>query len=353
MEPIEKVFTPSLQLIFISRYDQNYSRSAVLLHSLALRKFSHFIRINNVFKDVWKTATYARRQVGPKTVFVVMSPSSYLTPILKLMTSRPIILDSGWPLLDGFNSRIENKKKIISRIKTYIIDFTAFTCASLILLESSVQKENVHRRFFVSRKKITVTPTGFDESRATAPLTEFRPQPKYILFRGKINSEAGIQNIVRTFSEFLPGLELWIVTDKWTVNLILPPNVKLKIGHFSDDELSFFYRNAQLSIGQISSNNRLDRTVPHKAFESSFFGVPYISLRTRAMLEYFPDEDSGVKYIEKADSEVLANAILEIAESKELREAMSRQISNRYSCLLSQKIISENFRELLIRKNYA
>lgn len=353
MELNEKRLTPNLRLIFISRYDQNYSRSAVLLHSQTLGKLSHFIRINNVFIDVWKTAKFARKQVGHGTVFVVMSPSSYLTPILKLMTRRPIILDSGWPLLDGFNSRLANRKKIISRLKTYLIDFAAFNCASLILLESSNQKENVSKHFFVNKRKIAVSPTGFDESRSKAHQSEYRSENRYILFRGKINSEAGIQNIVKSFSQFLPDLELWIVTDKWPDNLILPSNVKLKTGRFSDDELSYFYSNAIVSIGQISSNIRLDRTVPHKAFESAYFGVPYISLRTHAMLEYFPDEECGVKYIAKADSELLANAIFEIAKSKEIREALSRQISNRYYCLLSQEIISENFRQLLIRKNYA
>ncbi len=348
METNAKRPTPNFQLVFISRYDQNYSRSAVLLHSQVLGELSHFIRINNVFIDVWKTARYARKQIGPATVFVVMSPSSYLTPILRLMTRQPIILDSGWPLLDGFNSRLENEKKIISRLKTYLIDFAAYSCASLILLETLVQKENVNTRFFVEKQKIAVSPTGFDESRSITLQSKKSFADKYILFRGKINAEAGIQNIVQSFSQYLPSLELWIVTDKWPDNSVLPPNIKLKIGRFSDDELSNFYSNALISIGQISSNSRLDRTVPHKAFESAYFGVPYISLRTRAMLEYFPDEESGVKYIEKADSEELANAIFEIAKSKEIREALSRQISNHYYSFLSQELISEKFCELLI-----
>lgn len=352
MEQTEKSDS-NLQLIFISRYDQNYSRSAVLLHSHALRKNSHFIQIHKLFIDLWKTTKYARRQLGSRTVFVVMSPSSYLAPILKLMTRRPIVLDCGWPLIDGFNSREENRRKIIPKLKTYFIDFAALQCASLILLESTVQKENVHKRYFVNKQKIAVSPTGFDESRSVVKQSQSQSKKNYIIFRGKINSESGIENILKTFSQYLPNLELWIVTDKWPNNLELSSNVRLKIGHFSDNELSHFYSNAQISIGQISSNNRLDRTVPHKAFESAYFGVPYISLRTRAMLEFFPDKESGVRYMSEADSQALAIAISEIAESRELRELLSKQISNRYSSRLNQEIISGNFCELLIRKNYA
>ena len=61
--------------------------------------------------------------------------------------------------------------------------------------------------------------------------------------------------------------------------------------NLSDEELSFCYNHAKISIGQLSSYERVNRTIPHKAYEAGFFGLPYVSAPSKSLEELFKIND--------------------------------------------------------------
>jgi hypothetical protein len=94
------------QLIFLSFYDEKYSRSAVLLNANDSRFQKNFYRLSSnsigILREFMKII---KSQKGQIAAVVVMSPSHKVVPIIRFFCRYPLILDAGWPLTDGNASR--------------------------------------------------------------------------------------------------------------------------------------------------------------------------------------------------------------------------------------------------------
>ena len=153
----------SSQFTFITSYETDYSRSGVLLSFLSKKEL-----VREVIKfNSWKSLmTFARQifKANRKTdYYVIMNPSQFLTPVVRVLTFKKIILDSGWPLTENSRAKNISTKEKLQRAKSWAFDFTSMHLANVVLLESELQKERVSHRFKVNRKKLEVSFTGVDE----------------------------------------------------------------------------------------------------------------------------------------------------------------------------------------------
>ena len=153
----------SSQFTFITSYETDYSRSGVLLSFLSKKDL-----VREVIKfNSWKSLmTFARQifKANRKTdYYIIMNPSQFLTPILRVLTFKKIILDSGWPLTEKSRAKSISTKEKLQRGKSWAFDFMSMHLANVVLLESELQKERVSHRFKVNRKKLEVSFTGVDE----------------------------------------------------------------------------------------------------------------------------------------------------------------------------------------------
>jgi hypothetical protein len=284
-----------------------------------------------------------------------MSPSHKIIPIIRIFCRYPLILDAGWPLIDGSKSRrgTEFRWRInttVSFLKLLAIDLLSFSMADLLLVETSEQRKRVRRRFLLTDSEVKVSFTGFNEvgqglilkspaGKSTKEENEIKKRTT-ILFRGKINQESGFSNIIEAFKMLDDNFEIIYVVDRIPKNHPSHPNERF-ITSYVDRDLTTIYADADICIGQVSSHQRLEVTIPHKAFEAAFFSKVYISAKNSAINEFASDSD--VFFLDAPNAESLSNAIMEIAADRELSDRLGINFNWKYQQVASQKVLGNQF----------
>lgn len=348
--------TEQPKIVCLSFYEQTYSRGSVYLNS-------SYVKSNNLSFEKIKTGlrasiqmTYllSRREQHKNTIFVVLSPSHVLVPLLRLFWRGRIVLDAGWPLTDAAISRGLFFIKPWKLIKSVVIDFISFRLASRVILESDAQSKRVARLFRVHDCKISVLFTGFDESTLSMSGQEFpelaaldthRP---VVAFRGSSNPESGLEIIAEM--SHLPGAELFnlvICTNIENPNYKFSPSTRLITRRLSTGEISQIYRISAILIGQVSSNRRLNFTIPHKAYEAGYFGKVYISTDRPAIREVY-HSSSAASFAQKFDARSLLETIVDLLSNSEKRILLERSILSDYKERANQELLGERFIKLII-----
>ena len=110
-----------------------------------------------------------------------------------------------------------------------------------------------------------------------------------VLFRGKNNVEAGLDLIAKCSSNLPSNIHLTVITDYLKSDQKFSENTKVILGYISNEMLWREYFECDVVIGQMGSISRINRSIPHKAFEAAYFGRTYISQDSKAMREVFPN----------------------------------------------------------------
>lgn len=354
---LSKLLPESPTLVFLSFYASSYSRSATIFNFEDRNLNKVFIQIPTGIRLVIKLWTIKFRYPSSHITYIVMSPSHLLVPFLRLLTSKPIVLDAGWPLLDGYKTKGSMMRDFPNRAKIWLLDFIAFHSSSLVLFESRAQCRYSKRRYLLSNRKIAVSYTGFDETQAFSSLNEGKnsrislPKSPYVLFRGKVNEEAGLENIVSAFNKYDVAAPLVILTNRELDLEVDNERIKVIQGFVSMKEMSDLYKGATLCLGQLSSHPRLTRTIPHKAFEAGYYGIPYISIKSASISEIFPNEKT-CHFLENDSSKEIAEAVNEILSDAVLARNYAREIQNVYQSNISQEKIYLDFIKTLESKGF-
>ena len=198
------------------------------------------------------------------------------------------------------------------------------------------------------KKKCEVLYTGLDEG-AFQVDCNYETPPKFegtnftVLFRGKFNPEAGMS----TLAEATKILEEEPITF-WIFSPGLPSGLEFSSRSFisrefiSKSQIATLQNNSNLTLGQLANHPRLERTIPHKAFESGFLGSPYLTARTGGILELFR-EDIEIACFEPGSAEDLAIKILYLRNNKEVLEKLSYNMMLNYQVMSAQEVLSKKF----------
>lgn len=331
-----------------------YSRSSVHNSFLLKNKKKYnleitFVQINgHLFQKLKECKKIVAQFRNQKDIcFIVMSPCTTLTILLFISGGRNIIFDAGWPQLDSTILRTKNIYKII---KSWVLDYLSFTISEKILLESSTQKIYVQKKYFVSEKKITIVPTGFNELQLSKVekkgniSKEIKIPNDYFFFRGKINKEAGLETILDA-ARILNGKACFIIASP---NLpkyyLLDSKVQIINNYLDWEELKFLYSKCFAVIGQSSNSKRINRSLPHKAFESAFFGKPYITSNSELMNLSWSNK---IFTFEGGNSESLASLIIYLLNNKNLAKTYGQEMHKIYMMKYSQEVISHKILETI------
>ena len=337
---------------FITSYETDYSRSGVLLSYLSKKDL-----VREVIKfNSWESLISFARQIlkaNKKTdYYVIMNPSQFLTPIVRFLTFKEIILDSGWPLTEKSRSIKITTTEKVQRFKSWVIDFVSMHLANLVLLESQLQKERTSYRFKIKRKKLEVSLTGVDEEAFsfTAYGHKLSGEKFKVGFRGRYTLEAGLEVLAET---------TLLCTDQDISFLILAPNIPnhIKFGENADIENRIFASKEEMAnlliscdvlLGQLSDHPRLDVTIPHKAFEAALMGKPYLTSRATGIQEFLL-EGAEAEYFVAGNAVDLLKKIEKLKADKEYRQLLSENILKKYKEMASEEAIGNNFLDLLKR----
>ena len=344
-----------IKVLFIGFVGRSYSRSSTILNyetsHLEKKYFETPANLRKAFIALLKNKSILREC----SVIIVMSPCHMLTPLIKFIIRKPVILDAGWALTDGELSRGIKGKRVFNLPLIYVTDLIAFICSNLILVETNLQVERLHKLFHIKKNKLRVSLTGINERDFNNNLkdkakieditqrTSFKNAKLKILFRGKMNRESGIDVIINAARENNPEKFYIFVIGAQDQLKNMPANVAV-LKNLSSAELKEVYAISDMCIGQFSTHPRLRYTIPHKAFEAAFFGKPYITALSPGIRDFLSTKDA--MFVEHPTSENLIRYIEKLSEFNK-RDMLGTNIRNVYNLKASQKIINLNFEKIV------
>ncbi len=336
----EKVF------YFLTIGDEGYSRS--WNYFVGLRKNGvkvEFLKLDNT--KLLKQFIAIRKQTKRNDIFIVMSPSHYLTPFTRIFLGDNTYLDAGWSLFEG---SILARHQIgfigINLIKTYLIDLLASIFAKIIFLESEAQLNFYCKLFRVSKDKCSVIYTGVDEAQFGVNNDFPTPSDIYgngaiVMFRGKYTKEAGLEVLAQATKLLTEEkITFWIFSPGIPDNISFSKNTFI-FNNFIDSKTNLvsLYTKACLTLGQLSDYPRLSRTIPHKAYESALLAKPYLSSRCSGILEVFT-ENKEIICFNPGDPIDLAKKIRVFFERRKDYEKIGICMHEKYLINLSQSTLA-------------
>jgi hypothetical protein len=96
----------------------------------------------------------------------------------------------------------------------------------------------------------------------------------------------------------------------------------------------------------LSNKKRLKFTIPHKAFESAFFGVPYISPKQEVLNELFGSNENYLA-LGKLNKESILDTIEKYISDEHKRREIGKKARDNYLIHASQQNLSEIFNATL------
>jgi glycosyltransferase involved in cell wall biosynthesis len=336
------------KIVFLTIGEPGYSRSWTYFNGA--RKLGikvEFIKINS--QNLLLQFRSLRKDLSNQFIYVVMSPSQYLVPYVWFFLGKKIVLDAGWSLFEG---------SVISRrnfgflgfhaIKIYLIDLIASVMSKKIILESKLQRNFYSKLFLTSKSKCFVVYTGLDEDQFKYKKNvkidkELQTKNKIVLFKGKYNKEAGLETLALA-SKILSKekIQFWIFAPGMPRNIEFDRNVYINKKILSQIEMTSIQQKCDLALGQMAKHSRLNRTIPHKAFEFAYFSKPYLTAKNSGICEVFV-EDSDISCFHAGDAESLAEKIKHLLSDKTLARNLADSFHRKYWTKTSQAALSKKF----------
>ena len=337
------------KIIFITIGPAGYSRSWVYYARLQeIIPNLYFVRLNpkNLIVQILKL----RRKFPHNSVFVVMSPSQYLVIPIRIFLSKKIITDFGWSLYEG--TKISRGITGIPAAKSFLIDYFAAKLSCYIVLESKKQLDYFIGLFKTRRDKCKVVYTGLNEK-------DFVPNQKHklhkdifnnskiVLYRGIYNPEGGLEILAETTKILVTkDITFWIYAPGLPNSIEFSKNTIIDRNYYPADIIAKLQSTCAISLGQLANHERLNRTIPHKAFEAAFLAKPYITGRTQGILELF-NEGTEIICFEPGKSDDLAKVITEVLNNKSLANTLGNNIKKKYNKQLTQANLANQFLKII------
>jgi|LauGreSBDMM110SN_4_FD.fasta_scaffold00803_5 glycosyltransferase involved in cell wall biosynthesis len=337
--------------VFLTWEDISYSRTGVIYFGLkryGSKPVLHQISLGTIYNMSIQVRRFINSSDNENQIFVVGSPCGLLVLSVRIASPKArIIFDTGWPQIDALMlKRNKSAKYFFKYLKMYLLDFVSFKMSHIITVESNGQKSRLAKNFLVNREKLLVSYTGLNEE-------EFKGNQGYqnglecgqvVIFRGKVNSEAGIE-LIAEVSWLLPkDLKLVVISQNIPREIVFSPNTQIISERVSNSRLADYYAQASMAIGQLGNSSRTEFTIPHKFFEASYFGVPYLTWRTEGLSELISFSDYEL-YLHKCDARGIATTISDFVRDKERQSSVANYLQESYKNSFSQKIISTSFED--------
>lgn len=286
---------------------------------------------------------------------IVGYPGQIVAVFSKLISKKKVVLDALCSLYEAeVISRSSARLFSLRGIKIWLIDFFAYFFVDMILVETETQRQFFTKNFFVNPNKIAVVYTGADDS-LFYPDSSIKKRDRFTaVFRGRFLPEAGVDVLIKA-AKILEnnGIDILIIgsglLDKEISALVFainPKNLLVESKYLSFDNMRELILSCHLSLGQFSNHERLERTIPHKAFESLALGLPYVTARSKGISEILKDGENCLM-VNPADPKDLSEKIIHIKNNSAIAKKIGSNGLSLYKNNFSPDILSKRIISLL------
>ena len=347
-----KLTKTTMRILYLSRSKMNHSVNAVYIKGLRLNGADVkevFVRHDEFFELI-KYLVSNRKTFD--SVFVGYD-SPQLVILSKLFSRKKVTYNALCSVYERLIvSRAFAPPYSVKALYYWFLDFLSFNLADLTMVETDSQADYCAKFFLAPRKKFFRAWTGVDEEKFY-----FNPDiDKFsrftVIFRGQFLPESGVEYAIKAAKILENEYINFIIHGggfnadkiKKLVEDLKPKNLRMITDFLPAEELRTLMQKCHLSLGQLSDHPRLERTVPHKAFESLAMKLPYLTVSNKGVLELLKTGEVCVS-CELASAESLAKKIL---WSKGHPQELERTAENGYllykdklnSLVLAKKLLA-------------
>ncbi len=284
---------------------------------------------------------------GGYDYLIVGYPGHLVVPFARLTSKKKVLFDALCTLYEGeVISRGKFRFNPFMRLWIRSIDWLAVKYADLILVETNKQKEYFIERFGLETNKVARVFTGVVEEIFYLDPNISKRAKFTAVFRGKFLPEAGVRYVIQA-AEILKdeGIDFLMIGNGYLENEIEKQLKKSKARNIEwvrenlpRERLRNLMLECHVSLGQFENHDRLNRTIPHKAFESLAMSLPYITGRAEGVQELLTDGKDCLM-VNLADADDLAAKILILKNNLELRRSIAENGRRLYENNLTDRVL--------------
>ena len=341
-----------MKVLYLSFTRLDYPLNSILLEGLKENdvKVVEFYTKNRGLSGLMKALSFYRRNSKNTDIVFVGYDSPSLVIFLRPFCRKKIVYNA---FLSGYE-RVVVSRELASRfsikaIYYWLLDFLAVHFADLTRLESNSQADYFKKLFKVSERKLYRIWVGVNEDKFFYDPSITKFDVFTVLFRGALMPEAGVEHIIKAAKVLedknikfilLGGGNLLEKTRK-IIDELKPSNLYHTADYTPDDKLRETMQKCHLSLGQLSSHDRLTRTTPLKMFESLAMKLPYLTAPNRAVLELLTPNETCL-ICNSADPSSLAEKILWVKNNYSFAERIAENGYTLYQEKLRPHTLAKN-----------
>lgn len=300
-------------------------------------------------KKIWQITKKHRMVKNNYDVLWVGYTAHVLIPLAKLISKKKIVFNALGSLYEGIIiSRQQASPFSLKAIYCWLVDFLAFHCATVSLVESNEQKKWLMKKFFLRDDKLLVTLTGVDDSLFFYEPGIVKSAVFTVLFRGGFLPESGIEYAIEAMGILKKeDIKFRILGRGQMENKVRKmlesfdsKNIEWISQKLEQNELRRLMQECHVSLGQLSDHERLTRTIPHKAFESIAMKIPYLTARNKAILELLTENETCF-CCNPADAQDLASKILSVKNNYPVARTITENAYQLYLRELTPQILAK------------
>jgi hypothetical protein len=131
------------------------------------------------------------------------------------------------------------------------------------------------------------------------------------------------------------------------INIDFSSNTFISRDILSKGKISKLQKACTISLGQLAKHNRLNRTIPHKAFESAFLATPYLTAGNKGITELFK-EGVEITCFSPGNSLALVDRIRNLFSDHDKLNEMSSLFHKKYQNICNQEELSQDFLKIVV-----
>lgn len=350
-----------LTVCYFGNYDLSFPRNKIYIDGL--RKIG--IDVIECHSDKNKIKKYIELFIKHWKIrnvydFMIVGYPDRLSVIFgKIISKKPIIFNA---LCSMYEIVVVSREQYIKKslmawlFKTFERITVKF--ADITLVETGNQKKYFIENFGSKPENCFRLYTGVDDSIFYIDNHVKKSKDFLVLFRGRFIPEAGVKYIIQAAKlledkevNFLllgGGNQSKLVKD--FIAKLSPKNLALITENLSFDDLRTKMLSSHISLGQFEKNERLIRTIPHKAAESLAMKLPYITGRAEGISELLTDGQNCLM-VNLADPNDLADKILKIKNNPELAKKITENGYLLYEEKLKPEVLAKELINIIKSKN--
>ncbi|MDO8496895.1 MAG: glycosyltransferase [bacterium] len=283
-------------------------------------------------------------------VIIVGYDSPQLVIFCRLFTRKKIVYNALCSVYERMIvARGLYSKFSLPAIYYWLLDFFAVKAANLVMLETDSQISYFSKLFKVSRKKLVRAWTGVDEDIFFYDPAATKFLTFTVLFRGSLMPESGAEYVIQAAKilerENIKFIMLsgGLLLDKISklVEELKPTNLEFRSDLLSIEELRTIMQKCHLSLGQLSDHPRLERTIPHKAYESLAMHLPYLTASNAGILELLTAGETCIT-CRPADARSVAEKIMWAKNNPQELEKIAQNGYQLFQEKLRSNILAKN-----------